>query len=362
MKLFPRYIMRQYLGNLVLGLLIFTFVLLLDRLFELVDLLINKGVGLGLTLQLLFFLLPASLTLTLPMSNLLSGLLTFGHLSETNEITAARASGLSAWSFIYPPLLVAVLSVLFLIPFNTRWAPHAHGHFRSLYLQVLKRNPLVHLEEKTFTNVGDYHIFVEKISRRSPPLRGITIYKMPAEGAPLRIFAEQGAAAVDTSQGITFTLQKGQIEEIDTTRPGHWFNTSFETYVLLIPFGGETQESSRSIEEMDNKELAANIRQLRQKRLPYPLFACESHLRWALAVTPLLFVLFAVPLAIRVHRGGKSIGFGLSILIVLIYYVLLMGGLSFGQRGQWPPGLAVWLGNGVLAAGATFLTWRLFQQ
>src|SRR5690348_397031 len=100
LKILNRYILKQYLTNLLLGLLIFTFVLMLDHLFELVDLLINKGVGLWLTLKLLFLLLPSSLSLTLPMSNLLAALLTFGHLSETNELTAARASGISTWRLI----------------------------------------------------------------------------------------------------------------------------------------------------------------------------------------------------------------------------------------------------------------------
>ena len=62
----------------------------------------------------------------------------------------------------------------------------------------------------------------------------------------------------------------------------------------------------------------------------------EIHLRWALAISPLLFVLLGVPLAIKVQRGGRSIGFGLSLLIVLAYYVLTMGGLAVGQRGVLP--------------------------
>ncbi len=115
---------------MVLGLLIFTFVLLLDRLFELVDLLINKGAGFSLILRLLGLLLPTSLSLTLPMSNLLAALLTFGHLSETNEITAARASGVATWDFAWTPLAAAALSVLFLVPFNTQWDPHANSLFR----------------------------------------------------------------------------------------------------------------------------------------------------------------------------------------------------------------------------------------
>src|SRR5262249_16332919 len=106
MKILSKYILRQYMANLLLGLAIFTFVLLLDRLFELVDLLINKGAGFLLTMKLLVLLIPTSLSLTLPMSNLLAALLTFGHLSETNEITAARASGIAMRDFIWMPVSV----------------------------------------------------------------------------------------------------------------------------------------------------------------------------------------------------------------------------------------------------------------
>src|SRR5438105_5676851 len=125
MRILSRYILKEFLGNLLLGLLIFTFVLLLDHLFELADLLLNKGVGIWLTLELLFLLLPSSLTLTLPMSTLLGTLLTFGRLSENNEITAIRASGLPAWNYVKAPLCAALVISLFLIPFNALLAPHA---------------------------------------------------------------------------------------------------------------------------------------------------------------------------------------------------------------------------------------------
>src|SRR5882724_12298920 len=121
MRILSRYILKEFLANLFLGLVIFTFVMLFDHLFELADLLINKGVGFWLTLELLFLLLPSSLSLTLPMSSLLAALLTFGRLSENNEITAVRASGLSAWNYVKTPLFASCFIVLFLIPFNTIW-------------------------------------------------------------------------------------------------------------------------------------------------------------------------------------------------------------------------------------------------
>jgi lipopolysaccharide export system permease protein len=361
-RILSRYIFKEFLGNVLLGLLIFTFVLLLDHLFELADLLLNKGVGIGLTLKLLFLLLPSSLSLTLPMSVLLAALLTFGRLSENNEITAMRASGLAAWSYIKTPFIAALVASVFLIPFNTLWAPRAHASFRQLYLQVLKRNPLVRIEEKTFVEIGDYHLFVERKDRKTKIMRGVTIYKIPANGAPLRIFAERGTASVDGTQGITFLLQDGRIEEVDAADPSRWVYTSFKDYQLFIPLVNSQAASERALEEMDNPELRAEIRQLKSKNLPFPILACQIHLRWALAVTPLLFAGLGIPLAIRLQRGGRSIGFGLSLLIVVLYYVLVMGGTAAGQRGLWPPWFAVWLANGVMLATSVGLFWRFVRK
>jgi lipopolysaccharide export system permease protein len=361
-KILPRYILGHYLANLFLGLAIFTFVLILDKLFELADLLINKGAGPVLTLKLLVLLLPTSLSLTLPISNLLAALLTYGTLSESNEITAIRASGVATGSFVWPPIAVAFLTTLFLVPFNTEWAPHAQSRFRQTYVQLLQRNPLVRIEEKTFSDIGDYHLYVEQKSWRKPPLRKITIYKTPAGGAPLRIFADRGEARVDMSKGMWLTLEDGHMQQINPTRTERWFYTTFRQYEFFIPFENPKESSTRNISEMDNRELARSAKEMRQKGLPTPLYTSEMQLRLALAFTPLLFVLLGIPLALRVKRGGRSIGFGLSLLVVMIYYVLVMGGVGIAQRGVWPAIPAVWFANFVLAVVALILGGKMLKQ
>jgi lipopolysaccharide export system permease protein len=357
-KILTRYILKEFVGNLLLGLLIFTFILLLDHLFELVDLLLSKGGSLWLTFELLFLLLPSSFSLTLPMSSLLAALLTFGRLSENNEITAVKASGLSPWAFMKPAILSGLALSLFLVPFNSQWAPHAHAQFRQIYVKVLESNPLVRIEEKVFFEIGEYHLFVEEKERKKADMTGITIYKTPAQGAPLRIFAERGKATVQPGVGVKLDLNEGRIEQIDPARPTQWFYTGFENYSLMIPLQTNAQASTRSLEEMDNKELQSQITDLKSKGLPYPLFACQMHMRWALAATPFLFVALGVPLAIRVQRGGRSIGFGISLVVIVAYYILLMGGTGLGQRGTWPPWLAVWLANAIVTGFSAALTWR----
>ena len=355
MKILSRYISLQFVTNLLLGLTIFTFVLVLDKLFELVNLLINKGVGLDLTLQLLFLLLPATLTLTLPMSNLLAALLTFGQLSETQEITAVRASGISSWHFLNPAIAVAFASTLFLLPFNHYIAPHTHSRFRKLYVKVLQRNPLLQIEPKTFSMIGDYHLYVDRKTPSKPSLHQVTIYKTAPGGPPLRIFSDTGDAEVDSAKGMTLILNHGHIQQIDASNPDRWSNTQFDQYTLFIPFEGKQKTENRAIEEMDSFELLREIRSMNFTALPHPLLQCELQLRSVLATTPLLFVLLAVPLAVRVKRGGRSVGFVLSLAIVGIYYVLLMTGVSMGQRQQLPAIVAVWMGQALLfIAGLVF--------
>jgi len=346
---------------LVLGLLIFTFVLLLDHLFELVDVLINKGGSVWLTIRLLALLLPSTISITLPVATLLAALLTFGRFSETNEITAIRASGLTSWSYLKTPYVTGFILALFLIPFNSFWAPAAQSHFRQLFLEVLGRNPLVRIEENTFVEIGDYHFFVRKKTRRSL-MKGISIYKNTVNGPPLRIYADEGTASMDKKQGVTFTLHHGHLEKIDPANPDHWVHTAFETYVLGIPVSNETKSAEKSLEEMNTTQLRMRIKELKAQHIPYPIFTCQMHLRWALAVTPLLFVALGIPLAIRVQRGGRSIGFAISLAVIGVYYVVLMGGTGLGQRGVWPPVLAVWLANGILLITAGFFTRRFLRQ
>ena len=140
-----------------------------------------------------------------------------------------------------------------------------------------------------------------------------------------------------------------RIEQVDAKDPTRWTYTYFKSYQLFIPLASSQTSSERALEEMDNHELNMEMAQLKNKHLPYPVLSCQVYLRWALAVTPLLFAALGIPLAIRVHRGGRSLGFGLSLLIMVLYYVIVMGGSYLGQRGQWPPWLAIWLaGNAVM--------------
>src|SRR5574337_2029841 len=83
--LIDRHLLREMVASFILGLVTFTFVLLMDQMMRLMDLMINKGAPVGVVVRLIAYVLPFSLTVTIPMSVLLAVLATYGRVSSEGE-------------------------------------------------------------------------------------------------------------------------------------------------------------------------------------------------------------------------------------------------------------------------------------
>jgi len=76
----------------------------------------------------------------------------------------------------------------------------------------------------------------------------------------------------------------------------------------------------------------------------------QLHLKVALPAASIVFALVGAPLGMQSHRRAASIGFGLSIVVIFVYYVLMSVGSALGEGGQLPPALGAWLQNILLGA------------
>lgn len=358
MKIISRYVIREFMESFLFGLMVFSSILLLDQIFQLIDLFLSKGIGLWIIFKLFFLILPNILSLTVPMSVLFGIILAYGRLSEDNEITALRSSGLAYWSFTAPVLvIVAVLSV-FLLYFNQYLSPSTHKQFRQLYQEVLAQRPLVKFDEKEITTLGEYRLYVQKIDHNSNTLYGVNIYKFSKDevGVPWRITASSATVAV-TPQAVVFYLYNGYWQKSNPARPDNLVHLTFSNYQFTISLEGNLLPTSQSLREMDLPQLRQEIARYHEKKLPTNFLENELWLRFALAIAPLAFALTAVPLGIITHRGGRSIGFGISLLVLFGYYTLLVTSLNLGEKGYVAPGIILWLPD-LAAASAGILLWR----
>jgi lipopolysaccharide export system permease protein len=106
------YILKEILPVSFIGLMIFTFILLMDKILKLIELIVSRGVNLFQILKLLLYISPSFLVFTIPMAVLLSILLAFSRLSTDSEITAFKASGISLYQLFLPVIVFSISAYL----------------------------------------------------------------------------------------------------------------------------------------------------------------------------------------------------------------------------------------------------------
>ncbi len=325
----------------------------MDKVFEVIDLLINRGVSFAMSVRIFALFFPTVLSLSVPMSILLAALLVFGRLSEDHEITALRASGLSFNQIMWPPMLGAFLLCLILIPFNTVWAPLSVAAFRTIYHEIANKDPLVKIEPGQFIPLRNIRLYAEKVDRDNNALTNVWIYRREDDRAQ-RIFAKSGVARADARQ-LTLNLKDGQIERFSGDQPQDVVHIRFKHYNLQVPLSETTDAHNTTWRELTTPQLNAEIRRRIKENIPAGEVLAEYHLRYAIAFAPLALGLLGISLGMTLERGGRGVGFGAAAGVLFVYYLLLIMGLSLAQKDAFPALPSLWAANAVCFAAGAYL-------
>lgn len=330
-----------------MGFFISTFVLLIDKLVNLANLILSKGVNFLTVLRLFLYLIPSLLYLTIPMGFLMASLLTFGKLSEDNEIIAMRCSGISLYHIISPILLLSLMASILLVIYNNNFAPSLQFCFKKLYYEIIYKDPLLKFDEYTFTHIQNYQIYIERINKRKNELRGIIIYKKEKDlDLPTLIVAKSGRLFNPKSGVAVLKLKEGSIQKKDFVDPTKYERLFFQNYEIPLNLSRTRNFTfNKSIMEMESSKLQEKIKKLKNDNLPTATLEVWYYIRYAIAFTSFAFALIGIPLGIKSHRGKKSFGFGLSLILFFIYYLLLSVTLTLGERDILNPKLNVWIPN-----------------
>ena len=265
MRLFRSYILKLHLVPFVLGFGVVTFILVMDVLFDYMDLMVNRGVAPAVVLQLFILSLGYIVALSAPCAVLVAVLMTFGRLSQDNEITALRASGVHLGSVLVGPLAASVVLAGGLTLFNNYVLPESNHAFANLLIDIGRMRPTVKLQEGTFiTDFPGYNLLVQSVNGRTNEMRGVTIYQLNAGGPPTTILARRGWLSY-TPDGRTavLTLKDGEIHEVPADEGGarRYRRLTFKTHVINIPGAGaileRTVRNTRSDREMSAATLSA---------------------------------------------------------------------------------------------------------
>ncbi len=260
MRLLRTYILKLHLVPFLLGFGVVTFILVMDVLFDYLDLVVNRGVPVGVVLQLYLLSLGYIIALSIPCAVLVATLMTFGRLSQDNEITALRASGVHLGSILVGPLVAAALLSVGLTFFNNYVLPETNHDFMNLLIDIGRMRPTVKLQEGMFiTDFPGYNLLVQSVNGRTNEMHGVTIYQLNAGGPPTTILAKSGTLTY-TPDGRTavLRLKDGEIHEIPMEEGGarRYRRLAFKTHVINIPGAGAILERSARGTRSD-RELSA---------------------------------------------------------------------------------------------------------
>ncbi len=378
-KILDRYMIKDLAPSFALAVGVLTFFLVIDRVYQLTDLVITKSVPFHFVLGLLLFMLPGVLTLTVPMALLVSVLLVCGRLAGDLEVVALKASGVSPLRLFRPFLGIGIVVCGIVAVLTLVIAPAASGAFQNQLFQILQTKATTGIKERTFTaSFSQMVMYVDDISASQVALRGLLVSDERDAKLSRIIVAREGRLFSDAkNRRVTMRFIDGSVSETDTGDPRRFRLTAFSLYDLNLPLDNP-QRTAERIEkpekEMPLSVLRETIDELgRQGQIVRP-FQVELHKRFTLPVAALVFILVGFPLGIRTHRGGRTLALGSSLAVVAGYYIIHTFLEGVALRGGVPVTLAMWLPNAIfgvlgllLLRGATAgmpaswsrLVWRL---
>jgi lipopolysaccharide export system permease protein len=354
------YLIREIAGIFLLGLTIFTLVLLMGRMVKLMEMVVANGVPLPDVLRLIGYLLPSFLVLTIPMALLLAVLLAFGRLSADNEITIFKSSGLSLAALLPPVLICAVAACLLTLFVSLVAVPWGNTGFKRFSLEIARTYSAAAIKERIFRDdLPGIVMYVDQYDEQTHQMSRVMIQDERDPARPLTIFARNGVIEIDEPTGsMRILLRNGSIHSQD--RKGGYRLIAFGDYLLTTELT-KTGPLVRSEQDMGVGELLQASRSAQGAPQARNKVLAELHSRFAFPVAALVFALLALPLGISNRRSGKGAGFTASILVLLVYYVLLSFLRTLAEKGGFPPALALWLPN-LLFLTAGLALFRLAVQ
>jgi LPS export ABC transporter permease LptG/LPS export ABC transporter permease LptF len=353
-RILDRYVYKELGPPVLIGVGVFTFLLFIDRIYQLTDLVITKSVPFSLVLPLVIYMLPSFVAITLPMALLVAVLLVCGRLAGDLEVAALKASGVSPWRFFRPFLAVGVIVTLLIAWLTLVVGPWSSGAFQRQLFRILQSRATTGIKERTFSaTFSQFVIYVDDVSVSQVRLRGLLVSDERNPEQSRIILSREGRLLSDeATRRITLRFLDGSISESDVGDLRRFRQTYFSLYDMTLPVDSPIAAAAR--EEKPEKQLpvgqlVSEARRLqREGQITAPYYV-ELHKRFALPVAALVFTLVGFPLGVRSHRGGRAVALGLSFGIVVSYYVLYTTMEGYALRGRMPAGLAVWIPNAALA-------------
>lgn len=244
-KRIHRYVLKSYIGPLIITFIISIFLLLMQFLWKYIDDLVGKGLEWHIIAELLTYASVSLVPMGLPLAILLASLMTFGNLGERYELFAIKSSGISLVNIMKPLIILNIFIAVGAFYFSNNLLPYSNLKMRTLLHDVQNQRPEISLSDGIFTNsIEGFSIKVDKKDKDNNLLHNILIYDHRKQnGNQIVTTAETGLMKMTSEKShLILTLHNGHRYEAITDRKMQadfpYQITDFDKQTIYIPLDG----------------------------------------------------------------------------------------------------------------------------
>ena len=359
LPLIDKWLIAQLVPPLIFSISAFTVVSLsIGVMFDLIRKIVEFGFPFSLALKILILKLPGFLVLSFPMSVLLSTLLTYGKLSSNSELLALRSLGIKTSRFIVPALIVSIIMTGLTFFFNNSLVPYSNKLAEISIRDGLGKSTTIETGNDVFfpgygslidpktnkpseKNTYLTQIFFSRVVKNKI-MKNVTLLDFSRIGSKQVLSAESASFDKDNLRWI---FKNGKIVYFSSDAQTSIVN--FSTYFYPLGDGPlKVSEIQKDANDMTVAEAIAakniyensgNIKEARKMKV-------RIQEKFTLPCACLVFGLIGSSLGSKSNlRSSRSQGFGLSVILILIYYIMSFLFSSLGVKGLLTPFFAAWL-------------------
>lgn len=352
LKLWPPAILDRYLlaelgGPFLFGLSAFTLIFAAANILNIGKLVSNEHAPLWAALGVFIWSLPGIVVLAIPMALLLGTLLAMQRLSGESEVTAMKAGGIAFTRIVAPLLIFGFFMSLVMLFLQEEIVPIANDEEAYLVNEVINHSSAFNRDltvSAPLPGGGHQVTFATAIEPKSQTLLKITLIQYSRENEPTQIiFADRAR----------FEAQHWVLESANTYRfnaDGTISSGQLPTAVIDIgqrPTDILKRAAHNDPQQMNRAQIADIIRSGQLSEGELRKYTTTFHEKLAQPFACFVFTLIAIPFGIRNVRGGgsASVGFGLAVAIVFVYYIVLTVFSYLGNVALWLAPISAWMPN-----------------
>lgn len=346
MRILDKYILKEMMGPFCFGVAAFSTIFVASSfLFRVAQYLTEYGASASSLIRLFLCLMPEVINYTFPMSMLLASLLAIGGLSGNSEITAMRSGGISFHRIVAPVLVAGFIISMF----SVIWAEKVVPPAKTEYARIIEHEIMHDTKPKTqdhviIKSISGKHLerltYARTFDEKKGVMKDITVEDF-SNGQLVRV---QRTPEAKWENG-TWTMNGGTIIDL-TGKDGVQRKLTFKQQVLPVASAPrEITLDQKTPDQMTIGELKLYIGILQRQFLPTSKYVMEMYMRFSIPMASFFFAMIGTPLGMQSQRTSSSMGLGISVVIIFIYYSVMTFMIGLGNGGALPPLVAAAVPN-----------------